>query len=198
MTSIQSQTRTRIFESDSETNTKKRPITPSSQSQLFKDNQKIHHLTHNTQFNTPIVQCHYHPDYRLNYTKLFDYLLPLCPQCVTIHQEDHNNLYQPINLSSSQYLFNRTIYLIFIYFLIFQYKLFQLKIFLNLSLNKIVDICNLLAKDIQNVTELKTFINEHYKNQKIRFHEAKNLYINQLIKIFKITQLTQFISSISI
>ncbi|CAD8119829.1 unnamed protein product [Paramecium sonneborni] len=148
MSSIQRQTRTRIFESDSETNTK-RPITPSSQQQQSKDNYKIHLLTHNTQVNTPIVQCHYHPDQIIkNFCKHLDCLLPLCPQCVTIHQEDHNNLLQPSSFD-------------------------HLTTCLTEQQNKIVDICNLMTNDIQNLNELKIFINEHYKNQKNRFLEAK-------------------------
>ncbi|CAD8182581.1 unnamed protein product [Paramecium octaurelia] len=145
MSSIQRQPRSRIFEQDSQ-RPSDRPITPSQQQST---NNKIRQLTHNTQLTTPIVQCHYHPDQFIqNFCKHLDCLLPLCPACVNIHQEDHNNQqYAP--------------------------TFDHLSTCLTEQQNKIVDICNLLADDIQNVTELKTIINEHHKTQKNKFLEAK-------------------------
>ncbi|CAD8204390.1 unnamed protein product [Paramecium pentaurelia] len=146
MSSIQRQPRSRIFESDS-SRPSDRPITPSQQQQST--NYKLRHLTYNTQLTVPIVQCHYHPDQFIqNFCKHLDCLLPLCPACVNIHQEDHNNQqYAP--------------------------TFDHLSTCLAEQYNKIVDICNLLSDDIQNVTELKTIINEHHKTQKNKFNEAK-------------------------
>ncbi|CAD8099739.1 unnamed protein product [Paramecium primaurelia] len=175
MNSSQRQPRSRIFDVDSQrpsdrSNTPTRALSPLQPSQHIQPQQqqqqqqqpqqpiptfqpqKLKHILYNAQQSTPIVSCHYHPDqYIQNFCKNPDCLLPLCPMCVTIHQDDHlGQDYAP-------------------HFDLLSYCLGE-------QYNKIVDICNLLGEDIEDVVELKNLVKNHREVQKKKFLEAKEQF----------------------
>ncbi|CAD8189945.1 unnamed protein product [Paramecium pentaurelia] len=165
MNSSQRQPRSRIFDVDSQrpsdrSNTPTRTLSPSQHIQPQQQQQpiptfqpqKLKHILYNAQQSTPIVNCHYHPDqYIQNFCKNLDCLLPLCPMCVTIHQDDHiTQNYAP-------------------HFDLLGYCLGE-------QYNKTVDICNLLGEDIEDVVELKNLVKNHREIQKKKFLEAKEQF----------------------
>ncbi|CAD8191776.1 unnamed protein product [Paramecium octaurelia] len=169
MNSSQRQPRSRIFDVDSQrpsdrSNTPTRALSPHQPSQHVQPQQqqqqpiptfqpqKLKHILYNAQQSTPIVSCHYHPDQFIqNFCKNPDCLLPLCPMCVTIHQDDHiGQEYAP-------------------HFDLLGYCLGE-------QYNKIVDICNLLGEDIEEVVELKNLVKNHREVQKKKFLEAKEQF----------------------
>ncbi|CAD8124107.1 unnamed protein product [Paramecium sonneborni] len=169
MNSSQRQPRSRIFDAESQrpsdrSNTPTRALSPLQPSQHIQQQQqqqqaiptfqpqKLKHILYNAQQSTPIVSCHYHPEqYIQNFCRHPDCLLPLCPICVTIHQDDHlQQDYAP------------------------QFDL--LGYCLGEQYNKIVDVCNLLGEDIEDVVELKNIVKNHREIQKKKFLEAKEQF----------------------
>ncbi|CAD8139227.1 unnamed protein product [Paramecium octaurelia] len=116
--------------------------------------------------NTPQIPCRFHEDYIIqNFCKKQDCSLPMCPECIKIHQEEH----EQERVTSDIDLFSNC---------------------LTEQYNKSLEYLNLWAIDVQESSNLQEEVQKAQEFQLQRFQEAKKQFYKVIDDYFRIFEST--------